>query len=308
MKPTRFLFRLIPSRGLLCCLLIPLFLNYGNAGPVSAEATADTDLIHPAVQITSRTEPVLDMAISADGAYIVYVSGDDKPTTLWLASADPAIILLPEKLAGGVSAKSSPAISADGRYVAYVDTDFDVKGDIYVMDRETPNEKPLRLTGRDTEDGGPCFSQDGRFLYFHQATGNRPRRLVAMDLSKIGQGPAPIPTGGDAMFCALSPDSRHLAFVSVRHDTSGDLFLMDTRSQTVRQITSGPAIDMFPQWSPDSRVLYFSRIGSDTTHDRRLTSEDHSIICRIRIDEPDSIPFPLTPLNFVSFKPFVAGG
>jgi len=265
-------------------------------------------LFNRPIQITSRTEPVLDMAVSSDGRHIVYISGDEKPTTLWLASADPDIIILPEKLAGGPSVKSSPTISSDGRYVAYVDTGYDVKGDIYVIDRKEDDAKPVRLTDRQTEDGGPCFSSDGRFLYFQQAVGNRPRELFVLDLKKDGKRSLSISTGGDAMFCALSPDNRKLAFVSTRNDASGDIFFLNTDDSTIRQLTGGPAIDMFPQWAKDSRTLYFSRIGSDTNHDNNLSPEDHSIICRIQTDDPKNIPYPVTPLNQVSFKPFAANG
>jgi len=288
-------------------ILFPAIFLFSNlsASNVHADNTAEKPFHRP-IQITSRTEPVLDMAVSLDGRYIVYISGDEKPTILWLASADPNIILLPEKLDKGVSVKSSPAISPDNRYVAYVDTNFDVKGDIYLIDRKEDDPKPVRLTDRKTEDGGPCFSADARFLYFHQAVGNRPRELVVLDLKKSGKKPLPIKTGGDAMFCSLSFDNRQLAFVSTRYDASGDIFILNTENNTVRQVTGGPAIDMFPQWDKDSQTLYFSRIGSDTNHDQQLSPEDHSIVCRIDTNDPKNLPYPVTPLNQVSFKPFSA--
>lgn len=169
-----------PLRLKIICFYFLLFstiagINFSQASEQVKAGDDTADLFNRPVQITSRTEAVLDMAVSLDGKYIVYISGDEKPTTLWLSSADPAVILLPKKLAGGPSVKSSPAISADGRYVAYVDTGHDVKGDIYIIDRKDDEAAPVRLTDRDTEDGGPCFSSDGRFLYFHQAAGNRPR-------------------------------------------------------------------------------------------------------------------------------------
>ncbi len=294
----------------------------------AAPALPDTDdLMHPPIQITSRTESVLDMAVSPDGRHIVYTSGEDNQLTLWLGSADPEKVLLPEKLASGPSVKSSPAISRDSRFIAYVDTAFDVKGDIYLMDRQMDDPVPVRLTGRSTEDGAPFFSNDGRFLYFHQATGNQGRGLVFMDLKKTDleklrsagnapnqplPRPAAIMTGGNAANGALSPDNNSLAFVSTRRDASGDIFILTTRDSTLRQVTSGPAIDMFPSWHPDSRTLYFARIGSDTNHDGQLTAEDHAVICRLNIGvdikTDGAIPFPVTPLDQISFKPFAADG
>ena len=311
MKPIRLITQ--PHGVKVFDLFFLIFFLFAHSHLWLSDAQAETknaakELFNRPTQITSRTEPVLDMAVSADGRHIVYISGDKKPTTLWLASADPDVVILPVKLAEGVSVKSSPAISADGRYVAFVDTGHDVKGDIYLIDRKKDESKPVRLTDRKTEDGGPCFSSDSRFIYFHQARGNRSRQLSVMDLKKGGKHPIPLSTGGDAMFCTMSPDNRKLAFVSARNDASGDIFILNTDDGTVRQITGGPAIDMFPQWTQDSRTLYFSRIGSDTNHDNKLGTEDHPIICRIQTDDPKHIPYPVTPLNQVSFKPFAANG
>lgn len=329
MKPKRFLnrpFLLKRKTGCSCFLpfLFLLFLLVSVPFPTKARADGqnppDEPLNQP-LQITSRTTPVLDMAISADGRHIVYISGEEKPTTLWLASADPGITLLPEKLAGGPSVKSAPAISADSRYVAYVDTAYDVKGDIYIIDRKNKKAGPVRLTDRKTEDGGPCFSSDNRFLYFHQAAGNQSRNLFVLSLKnperekrnlnnpdpeKDIPRPLPVKTGGNAMNCALSANNNYLAFVSTRYDASGDIFVLNTQNNTIARITSGPAIDMYPQWHENSRTLYFTRIGSDTNHDGRLSPEDHPVICRIETDEPDTIAYPVTPLNQASFKPYVA--
>ncbi len=296
------------SRRLILAGLLPvLFLLtvFGSWTGAAATQNAAQTVVNRPIQITSRTDAVLDMAISPDGQHIVYISGEARPDTLWLASADPTVVRLPEKLVDGPSAKSSPAISADGRFVAYVNTDFDVKGDIYLIDRDKKRPAPVRLTGRATEDGGPCFSNDGRWLYFHQATGNRPRQLVVLDLKDGAAQPQSIESGGDAAFCALSADNHRLAFVSSRKDVSGDIFILDRRDQSVLQITSGPAIDMFPRWHPDGRSLYFSRIGSDTNHDQRISSEDHSVIYRIRTDDENRVAYPITPLNQESFQPYV---
>ena len=307
MNPIRFLIRRCGLKVFVSFFLASFLLVFSSFESAEAKS-ATAELINRPIQITSRTEPVLGMAVSLDGRHIVYVSGDEKPTNLWLASADPDFIILPEKLAGGPSVKSSPAISADGRYVAFVDTGYDVKGDIFIIDRKDDEAKPVRLTDRKTEDGGPCFSSDGRFLYFHQAQGNRSRQISVLDLKKDGKQPVSLSTGGDAMFCALSSDNSKLAFVSARNDASGDIFILNTADNTVRQLTGGPAIDMFPQWGKDSRTLYFSRIGSDTNHDQTLSPEDHPVICRIQTDDPKNIPYPVTPLNQVSFKPFAANG
>ena len=144
MKPARNIncIRCLMAFGALVLTFFFLVISLSSLS-IAAEKSQNSaeELFYKPIQITSRTEPVLDMAVSLDGRYIVYISGDEKPTNLWLASADPDVIMLPEKIVDGVSVKSSPAISADGRYVAYVDTNNDVKGDIYVIDREDDEKR-----------------------------------------------------------------------------------------------------------------------------------------------------------------------
>ncbi len=289
-------------------VIFPIFLLHLFFSPswavMEKEIRSAENRVYRPTQITSRTDAVMDMAVSADGQIIVYVSGEEKPTTLWLASADPGVVNYPEKMIDGPSIKSSPAISKTGRFIAYVDTDYDVKGDIYIIDRQNDKTKPVRLTGRETEDGGPSFSADNRFLYFHQATGNNPKRLVFLDLKKDGSRPTVVDTNGDAMFCTISPDNSKIAFVSTRKEASGDIYILNRQEGSVLQITAGPSIDMFPQWYEDSKTLYFSRIGSDTNHDGHLSTEDRSVIYRIQTDDVNGISYPVTPLNQFSFKPY----
>jgi len=312
MKPPVTLFSKIYGTSRLVCLLIAISLYWGSMGMAGTSKTDDKPILNQPIQITSKTESVLDMAVSVDGKHILYISGDEKPTTLWWGSADPAITELPIQIVSGSSVKSSPAISPDGKYAAYVATDYDVKGDIYLIDINNEDHQPVRLTGRKTEDGAPCFSSNGRYLYFHQASGNSRRQLAVLDLHQKESYPELIDTGGDAMYCSVSPndqtDDQKLAFVSYRNGKSGDIWLYDITKKNVRQITGGPAIDLFPQWAADSRTLYFSRIGSDTNHDKKLTTDDNSIICRVNIPETDtkSIPYPVTPLNISCFKPYAS--
>jgi tetratricopeptide (TPR) repeat protein len=120
------------------------------------------------------------------------------------------------------------------------------------------------------------------------------------------KGPEPVETGGDAMFCAVSPSGDHLAFISFRDDPSGNLFTLDLSDGTVRKLTHGPSIDMHPSWSDDGRILYFASIDADTNRDQRITVEDNPVIFRIRTDLPDAEPWPVTPYNMTALHPYGA--
>ncbi len=271
-----------------------------------AHARADNkNPVIPPLQVTAETEPVLDMAVSADGGDIVYVTGGRTRSRLWISSADPAVFRLPLELVSAPSAKRAPALSPDGKHLAYVDTRFDAKGDIFLLNLKTPDTPPVRLTGRDTADDAPVFSADGRRIFFNQAESNGQNHLAILDPGQPQAAPKPVNTGGDGMSAAVSPDGHKLAFISFRADTGGDVFVHDLKNQNTRQITSGPAIDRHPAWGPDGTHIYFSRIDSDTNQDGRLSPADNSVICRIAAEAENARAYPLTQLNHSAIHPRV---
>lgn len=298
--------RLVFFAGLLLPLAhgrVPASLAYDAGGiPGSYD-----DVIGP-TQITASPDTVFDMAVCGKTRRIIYITGIQKPTTIWIASIDPADAVVPRRLVSGNSEKTSPAISPDGRYAAFVGTDYDVKGDIFLIDLKAESFRPIRLTGRDTEDGGPCFSPDSRRLYFHQSGPGRVHSLVFINPASPDKPLKPVETGGDAMFCAASPSGDKLVFVSFRDNSSGNIFLLDLSDGRLRRLTQGRSIDMSPSWSDDGRTLYFAGINADTNQDQRVTAEDNPVIFRMRTDIPDAEPFPVTPYTFISLHPYCADG
>jgi CHAT domain-containing protein len=278
-----------------------------QGGPAGAVMMPDADVVGP-VQVTASPDTVFDMAVCVKNRQILYITGTQKPTTIWLASIDPADADIPRRLVSDTSAKSGPALSPDGKFAAYVGTDYDVKGDIYLLDLKAPSPEPVRLTGRDSADGGPCFSADSRRLYFHQTGQGTSNGLFFLNPAAPQKKPVPVDTDGDAMSCAASPDGEKLAFISFRDDPSGNIFILDTGSIDLRQLTVGKAIDMFPSWSDDGKTLYFARIDADTNRDGRITPEDNAVICRVQTDLPDAEPFPVTPYTYTALQPYCADG
>ncbi len=278
----------------LAALLPPAHARADNKNPVI-----------PPLQVTAETEPVLDMAVSADSRDIVYVTGGRTRSKLWTGSADPAVFKLPRELVSAPSAKRAPALSPDGKHLAYVDTRFDAKGDIFLLNLKTPDKPPVRLTGRDTADDAPVFSADSRGIFFNQAESNGKNHLASLDTKQPQAALKPVNTGGDGMSAAVSPDGHKLAFISFRADAGGDVFVYDLKTENTRQITSGPAIDRHPAWGPDGTQIYFSRIDSDTNQDGRLSPADNSVICRISAETENSRAYPLTPLNHSAMHPQV---
>ncbi|MGM0452336.1 MAG: CHAT domain-containing protein [Thermodesulfobacteriota bacterium] len=272
--------------------------DFTAANAASAPTTAP-------VQVTAETEPVASMAVSENGKTVVYITDDQGASTLWLGSADPAAMQLPETLAPAASAMRSAAISADGRKIAYTDTRADAKGDIYLIHRDAADPSPTRLTRGATADDRPAFSPDGKHLYFQQAENNDRPRIVRLELSDPEAPAEAVDTGGEAMSPAVSPDGQTLAFVSGRKDADGDIFTCNMETGQIQQITRGPGIDRFPEWDPDGKTLYFSRISADTNADGQISGTDNAVLCRTNAKKPASAVWPVTALNHAAARPQV---
>ncbi|MDR3641581.1 MAG: CHAT domain-containing protein [Humidesulfovibrio sp.] len=212
-------------------------------------------------QVSFETGAVQQADVTPDGKWLVVSKLSGGYAELWLRSLDAALSVLPRRLAPALADRISPALSADGKRLAFVGLEDDVKGDIYLLDLTKPDAAPVRLTGRDTEDGAPVFSPDGRTLYFHQRLpGESVRRIVALDLAG-GQSASKAPlrviaTGGDASQPAVSPDGRRLAFVSARQGGSA-VYLQDLAGGAPVRLTNGRGGEFMPRFSPDGATVYF---------------------------------------------------
>ncbi len=281
----------------------PALRNYpSNEGRTPPKALP----LHRPTQVTFQSDTVSYAAVSVDGQRMVYTSRKEGFSTLLIASPDPAQPVLPRQLYQTPGELSSPALSRDGLRVAFVGTDYDAKGDIYILEVEGGNTKPIRLTGRETADGAPCFSPDGKTLYFQQMGEGQSRwQLVSLNLEKTSSQPVPLKVDGDGAFPAISPDGKKCAFVSVRDDSNGDIFLTFLGSKRTTPLTRGPDQDLFPAWSQDGRYVYFSRLFQDAKRGGPVTPGYNSVIYRVRATEekPPPAAYPLTSASYSAYRP-----
>jgi tetratricopeptide (TPR) repeat protein len=208
-------------------------------------------------QASFETGAVQQADVTPDGMWLAVSRLSAGYAELWLRPLDPAAKALPRRLAPALADRLSPALSPDGRRLAFVGLEDDVKGDIYLLDQTKPEAAPVKLTGRDTEDGAPVFSPDGRTLYFHQRLpGESARRIVALDVAAAHAAPRVIETGGDASEPAISPDGRKLAFTSARAGASA-VYVQDLPGGAPTRLTSSPDVETAPRFGLDGKRVFF---------------------------------------------------
>ena len=262
--------------------------------------------INRPAQVTFQSDTVLYAAVSGDGKRMVYLFTENGFSRVWIGSPDPDQLILPRQLYHTAGSLSSPALAQNGRWMAFAGTDYDAKGDIYLLEVDNPKSGPRRLTGRDTADGTPCFSPDGRTLYFQQMRpGDSAWHLVSLGLGNGAHRPIPLEVGGDGAFPAISPDGKKCAFVSVRDDPGGDIFITHLETGKTVALTRGIHRDLFPAWSRDGQYIYFCRFSLDTNRDRSITPDDNGVIYRIRSKTGPQIhrAYPITSASYSAYTP-----
>jgi dipeptidyl aminopeptidase/acylaminoacyl peptidase len=188
------------------------------------------------------------------------------------------------------------AFSPDGRYIAYAITMRDLPGrpydQLWVMDLNTG--KSIRLGG-DRAAGTPLWSGDSKWIAFRGQEADKQGLLIAHPdggnttfLAAMTGTNSPLPGTGKTF--SWSPDGKQIAFVSSKPADGGPpangdpivvtrylykpdagegltrfndnqrlhLFVVDTASKQVRQVTQGNYDEHSVDWSPDGKQLLFA--------------------------------------------------
>jgi Tol biopolymer transport system component len=193
-------------------------------------------------------------AWSADGGRLVYEDADKGG--IWLIDADgtsPAM----ELVASGHPTEWSP----DGEWIAYFDGP-DGASSIY----------RIRLDGSPAEaltDGGgdvsPSWSPDGTQIAF---VSSRDDNLELYVMAADGSGVRRL-TDDSAPddIARWGPDGTHIVYVSYRDGADpssigigdAEIYSVDVKTATTRDISNDPAWDGDPAWSPDGAWIAFTR-------------------------------------------------
>lgn len=145
----------------------------------------------------------------------------------------------------------SVAVSPDGKTLA-----VDLQGSIWVL--PAAGGQARRITDVFNDARQPAWTPDGKsIVFFSYRNGGYHLWSVSPDGSNQKQL-----TRGmfDEREPAVSHDGTRIAFSSDRGNLLGsdyNIFVLDLRDGSIRQLTRDPAEDSMPSWSPDDRQIAF---------------------------------------------------
>ncbi len=227
------------------------------------------------VQVTTNPGEDFAATLSPDGKSMVYVSDRSGNLDLWLKRLGKGIQPPDEPLTNHSAEDNAPRFHKSGRKLVFVSHRSDPKGDLYILDLDSKNAETgeyalTRLTQDDLPELDPAWSADGKALYFTSIAGKfREQAIFKIDIAS-GTKTRVVESGGNP---AVSPDGKYLAYVS--RDRDADLWVQELATGNKVQITSGPEIEVSPEWSADGTRIYFNRYENDTNYDGDLTIDDN---------------------------------
>ncbi len=251
----------------------PTFSSDGSKIVYQSNASGNWDIVE--MDLTSKSQKVLIASpadeelptYSPDGKLLLYTSNmeDRRPIDPSFKVRDIFEMKLSDNysqdLTQSVADDWLPRFSPDGSKIVFVSERSDLRkvpytqkrSDIYTMQRDGNFQQPLSDAA--SNEGGPCFSPDGKYIYFHS---NRNGTYDIFRMDADGANPVTIigQTPGDDVNPYVSPDGQHIAFFSNR-DGNYEIYLANIDGSEQQRLTFSPAEDLNPVYSPDGKTIAF---------------------------------------------------
>jgi CHAT domain-containing protein/tetratricopeptide (TPR) repeat protein len=218
-------------------------------------------------QVTSH--PALDYfpAPSQDGRFLAFVSERSGNADIWLKSLSVGVISLPRQLTTHPAIDRDPSLNTEGSQLLYVSHKSDPRGDVYLMNLTTGEER--RLTDLGTADSLPQWGADGTSVYYLSqdvATGVQSLKKRSL----VSDQDATLMTD----VSAYSINNKGWILVA----QSGALSV--AQEQALDRISTVPTSSGLNMWSAMSEdgVVAFTHYAQDTNNDGVVDANDESSI------------------------------
>ena len=260
----------------------------------------------PPQQLT--THPALDYqsAVSADGQTMAFVSMRSGNADIWIQALGSSTFTLPRQVTMHPASDQEPALNRDGTRLLYVSHQSDPRGDVYVLDLITREQK--QLTDLSSGDASPQWDKDEKaFFYlkrdplqgtsaiYRKSFLNQSEELIvpqATSFSVNGQGQL------------LYSNGKHLTLMNLQDHSSTPL------DQDGNVLDLWPALDHHPAELITNRPLFFARYEQDTNGDGLVDTDDESSIwMKYRDSQSHQLQglYRITPAHQFHLYPAVSG-
>jgi TolB protein len=200
------------------------------------------------VALTSN-ESIISPAWSPDGRSLAYVSFETQKAAVWLQDLATGQRKMVASYRGS---NSAPAFSPDGKWLALA-LSREGLTQLFTMP-VAGGASPYRLTNSNAIDTEPAYSHDNRFIYFTSDRGGGPQ-IYRIPINGGGAERVTF-AGAYNISPALSPDGRHLAYVT-RQGNAFKLALLELASGAVR-LLSDTSDDERPSFAPNGRLIVYA--------------------------------------------------
>ena len=173
---------------------------------------------------------------------------------------------------GGGAVNVAPAVSPDGSQVVFFSERDLFSIDLYLADAHTGRiEDKITESALDPHidslhfvNSAGAWSRDGKMFAFGSIHNGRPEISFYEPARRKVVRRIRVPKLGEIYSLTWSPDSQAIAFSGMTGGVT-DIFLVDLKTEEVRQMTSDAFTDLHPSWSPDGAKIALStdRFDSD---------------------------------------------
>jgi TolB protein len=213
-------------------------------------------------QLTHLGSIALSPRISPDGSRVAFSAITGGGWNIGMYSLDLGRNVAFPRFSG---TNLSPAWSPDGKQIAFSSSRT---GDPEIFVSDSDGTHLRRVTAYTGPDVSPVWNpKTGSQIAWVSGRSGLPQiYMMAAD----GTNPQRMTDQGYAVSPSWSPNGQFLAFAWIRHYGPGmpgaqDIYVMDTASKQIVQLTHEAGRNDFPSWSPDGRHIVFqsNRRGGD---------------------------------------------
>ncbi len=240
--------------------LISLFCGWPSVG-----VTADLEKLtsHPAVDYYASP--------SLDGRYVSFVSERSGNPDIWIRSLAVGAASLPRQLTTHPAVDRDPALSQDGQKLLYVSHKTDPRGDIFLLDVVTGEER--KLTDLTSGDSAPRWGRDEKTLYYL-------KQNLATGIQSVIQ--REIESGVDHVLIPKAATFSLNENGGVIFSNNGSLQMVPSAGALLPiSLTSDRYLDVWPvvggqAQSGEGQIIYFTRYEKDSNQDGIIDFDDES--------------------------------